>query len=159
MRMMDIPAGRYKAKGIAGSERYYPGNENKHDSVSVNLDIPSLQRTVTAYFSFAPTAAPYSIRKLQALGWRGTKPQELRNLSGIDTKEAEIEVRHETYMNEPRLKVEVVLPGVVTVANNDMGKNAFMSRIEAVYGQSKPGSIPPSALSSSKDDDDDGVPF
>src|SRR5208337_1473042 len=112
--MAEMRAGRFKARGIAGSQQYGEAGANKTLQIAVDLNIPDLGRSVTTFLYFSTAAKPYSIERLRALGWKGN---DIRDLSGIDANEVDVEVRSEPYEGKQQWRVEILTgPGRVVLA-------------------------------------------
>jgi hypothetical protein len=127
--MAEMRAGRFKGRGIKGSEQYGEAGANKTLQIAVDLNIPELGRSCTTFLYLSAAAAPYSIERLRALGWKGT---DIRNLEGIDTNEVDVEVRSEMYENKQQWRVEILTgPGRV-VLQSTVDKDAFAARLAAL---------------------------
>jgi hypothetical protein len=128
---MEIKAGRFKGRGIAGSEQYGTSGENETLQIGVDVNVPALERSVTCFLYFSPAAYPYSIDRLRAMGWEG---DDIRDLLGIDKNEIDVEIREEEYQGTKRWKVEIQSgPGKVQM-KSQIGKDDFARRFAAVTG-------------------------
>lgn len=122
-----IAAGTYRGRGIAGSEQYGT-TSNGNDQIVVDLALIDIGEQVSTFLVFSEKAAPYSVERLRALGWKGT---DLSQLSGIDSQEVEVEVRYEQYQGDEKMKVEIRTGGGRVALKNtldDKGKKAFAAK-------------------------------
>lgn len=103
---MSIKAGRYKARGVAGSEDFGKSS-NGNDQVTITLALEDGQR-VTVYLSFTEKAKPYSMERLYALGWQ---PGSDESLPGIDRNEVDVDITYEMYNGKESMKVNIVTTG------------------------------------------------
>lgn len=125
-----IPAGNYRGKAVAGSEQYGE-TSNNNDQIVIDLDLTDIGERVSTFLVFSEKAAPYSMKRLRALGWEGT---DLTNLQGIDSKEVDVEVKYEEYQGEMKMKVQIVAGGTVTLEKkfDDKGKKAFAAKFASL---------------------------
>jgi len=127
--MADMKAGRFKGRGVAGSEQYGDAGANKTLQVAIDLVLPELGRSVSTFLFFSKDAAPYSIERLRALGWEGN---DIRNLKGIDKNEVDVEIISEMYEGKQQWRVNILTgPGRVTLANT-VNKDEFAARLAAL---------------------------
>src|SRR5580704_6180008 len=101
--------GRYKAKGIHGSGQWGQSSQSESLQIGIDLNVCTLRpadpadkdgwryEVFTAFWQCTPKAWPYTLRKLQALGWPGTKPEDLVSLDGIDKNVVDVQLKTETY--------------------------------------------------------------
>lgn len=148
---MSIEAGRYKGRGIAGSEQYGT-TQNGTDQIVVDLQLES-GLTVSTFLYFSDKAAKYSIQRLRALGWSGT---DLADLTGIDSNDVDVDISYEEYQGELKMKVNIVTGGTVTLDRplDDKGKKAFAARFRA-HAAAVPAAKTPNGTAPSKSD----IPF
>ncbi len=104
---MSINAGRYKARGVAGSEQFGKSSTG-NDQVAVTLALSETGQRVTAFLSFSEKAKPYSMERLYALGWT---PGSDESLPGIDRNEVDVDITHEMYNGKEQMKVNIVTVG------------------------------------------------
>ena len=104
---MSIKAGRYKARGVAGSEQFGKSSTG-NDQVAITLSLQETGERVTAFLSFAPKAKPYSTERLHALGWQPGSEEEL---PGIDRNEVDVDITYETYNGKESMRVNIVTAG------------------------------------------------
>jgi len=154
--MGDMRSGRFKARGIKGSEQFGEAGENKTLQIAVDLDIPELGRSVTTFLFMSPAAAPYSVERLRALGWKG---ENITDLSGIDANEVEVEVRSEMYQGKQQWRVEILTgPGRVTLSNT-IDKAAFAARFASLGLGLKAGGSAPTNTAGGGGGADEPPPF
>jgi hypothetical protein len=124
-----IEPGIYRGKAIAGSEQYGE-TKNHNDQIVLDLQLDTGD-TVSTFLVFSEKAAPWSIKRLRALGWQG---DNLADLTGIDSSEVDIEVKYEEYQGEMKMKVQIMVGGTVTLENqfDDKGKKAFAAKHAAL---------------------------
>lgn len=125
--------GRYKAKGIEGSQQYGLAGDKETPQIAVDLMFPD-GSSITTFLFFSAGAAPYSFQRLTALGWKGKGAQDLANLTGIGTNEVDVEVREEEYDGKVRLKAEILTgPGRVVIEKT-VDPASFAARVGALVG-------------------------
>jgi hypothetical protein len=132
-----IPAGTYRAKGIAGSEQYGV-TSNGNDQVVLDLELFDIGEMVSTFLVFTDAAAQYSIDRLRALGWSGA---DLSNLSGIDQNEVEVRVKYDVYKGEEKMKVEILTGGSRVKLQDQMddrAKKAFAAKFSSYTRGSAP---------------------
>jgi hypothetical protein len=132
---MNITEGRYKAHAIKGSEQYGEAGSGTLQ-LAIDLEVPELGRTLTAFLYFSEAATPFSIDRLRTLGWQG---DNIRDLKGIDANEVDVDVRTEVFEGQTRWRVEILTgPGRVTLTKS-LDKDAFAERVAALLsgGSSK----------------------
>lgn len=140
-----IEAGVYRGKAVAGSEQYGQ-TTNGNDQIVLDLQLETGD-TVSTFLVFSEKAAPWSMKRLRALGWQGNN---LADLTGIDSSEVDVEVRYEEYQGEMKMKVQIVAGGTVTLENqfDDKGKKAFAAKHAALAKATAPkGAAPVRATS------------
>lgn len=133
MTTMDIKAGYYKARGVAGTEQFgYASGGGEQISLELDVQISDQEtQRLTTILPFSGKAMQYSIERLKVLGWDGSN--ELR---GIDRNEVDVEVKYEVNPQKPeagpQLKVEVKTTGGRFAFRQPMGepeKRGFMSKL------------------------------
>jgi hypothetical protein len=143
-----IEAGIYRGRGAAGSEQYGE-TKNANDQIVLDLDLLDLGERVSTFLVFSEKAAPWSIKRLRALGWTG---DSLADLTGIDSSEVDVEVKYEEYNGELKMKVQIIVGGTVTLENqfDDKAKKAFAAKHAALVkstaaprGAARPAAKPP----------------
>lgn len=125
-----IEAGVYRGKAVAGSEQYGE-TSNHNDQIVLDLELLELGETVSTFLVFSEKAAPWSMKRLRALGWTGAN---LADLTGIDSNEVDVEVKYEEYQGELKMKVQIIAGGTVTLENqfDDKAKKAFAAKHAAL---------------------------
>ncbi len=144
MNEKKIPAGTYRAKGIAGSEQYGL-TSNGNDQIVLDLELFDIGETVSTFLVFTDAAAQYSIDRLRALGWSGS---DLSNLSGFDQNEVEVRVKYEVYKGEEKMKVEILTGGSrvkLQEQMDDRARKAFAAKFASHTKGSTPNAAPQQA--------------
>lgn len=122
-------------KGADGSWAQYGKRENgNHElllNVKLEIDGGALVRTVPLYFSQA--AAPYSLERLRALGWKG---ENLANLDGIETNEVDVEVTQEQYDGKTRNKYNIMTGAGRFTTENPQSPAMWAAEVNAAIGLS-----------------------
>ncbi len=104
---MSVKSGRYRARGVAGSEQIGKSSTG-NDQVAITLALTESGQRVTAFLSFAEKAKPYSVERLYALGWQ---PGSDDSLPGIDRNEVDVDITHEMYNGKEQMRVNIVTAG------------------------------------------------
>jgi|SRR5579859_2147207 len=123
-----IPAGAYRGKGIAGSDQ--TGHTSKGtEQLAVDLQLLDLGRRVTTFLSFSEAAAPFSIERLQAMGWTGENDGQ--HLVGIDRNEVTVILKYEEYQGKLQMRVDILTTRGFSFDKpmNDQEKRGFFSRL------------------------------
>lgn len=146
-----IAESTYRALAVKGSEQYGT-TANGHDQIVVDFDLPDIGEKVSVFLFFSEKAAPYSIKKLRAAGWRGN---DLSNLDGLGEQECVVRVSHETYNGEQKMKTDIVVGGTITLDRplDDKGKKAFAARFKSLAASA------PSAAPAQKKTGTDDIDF
>lgn len=122
-----IPAGDYRGKAIKGTEQY--GQTSKgNDQIVIELDLLDIGEKASTFLVFTDAAAPYSIDRLRALGWKG---DDLSNLDGIDANEVGVQVKYEMFEGQEKMKVQILTGGGSVKLKDqldDKGKKAFAAK-------------------------------
>jgi hypothetical protein len=142
-----IEAGTYRAHGVEGSAQTGM-TKNGNEQVAINLDLVDLGRNVTTFLPFTDAAAPYSIERLHALGWKGGEDP---SFPGISENEVQVQIKYETYQGKEQMKVDIVTGnGRVSLKDpmNDVQRRGFMSRLAKLVKQS--GTAAPAATTNTK---------
>jgi hypothetical protein len=139
--MARIEEGTYRARAVEGSEQY--GQTSKgNDQIVIDLDLETGDRVSTFLF-FSEKAAPHSIKRLRACGWKGN---DLSDLKGIGAEEVDVRVYYEDYEGKESMKVEIATGGTVVLADKDRydakGKAAFAKRFQNLVSSVKPDTKP-----------------
>lgn len=152
--MSDIPAGRYKARAVKGSEQYLL-EDGKAARISILLDVPSLGKKVTVFLPITQQAYPFSFDKLRTLGWDGKSASDLESLETIDKNEVEVDIRYKSYQGKQHMNVDIVAnkPQSNFKFANAVDKSVFMAKVLATLGNA---SVDKSSITPSPMDD---IPF
>lgn len=153
-----IEPGIYLGRAIAGSEQY-GSTSNGNDQIVININLLDLGETVSTFLVFSDKAAPWSMKRLRALGWTGS---DLTNLEGIDSQDVDVEVKYEEYQGEMKMKVQIVAGGTVTLENqfDDKGKKAFAAKFASLAKSTTPAkAAKPASRSDATPSSADDIPF
>lgn len=146
---MDIKAGFYKARGVAGTEQYgYASGGGEQLSLELDVQISDQESVrLTTILAFAGKAMQYSIERLKALGWDGSN--ELR---GIDRNEVDVQVKYELNPQKPneppQMRVEIKTNGGRFAFKQPMGepeKRGFLANLAKEAKQLEAGGPPAAA--------------
>lgn len=135
---MAIRLGRFKARGIIGSEQYGTSGQNKTLTITIDLAVPALGQNVGTYLYFSPASASFSLERLQLMGWRG---KDIRDLTGIDANEVEIDITEEEYGGKKRMKVEISTGGKASPGES-LSKDDFAAGFNGIIAKMPPDDIP-----------------
>ncbi len=125
-----MPTGRFKATPIPGTLQFgtSPGG---HEQIGIDLKLEN-GVTCTAFLIFSEGAKPYSMERLQKLGW----PGEGHPLNESDlTKEVEVDISYRQYNGEEKLDVSIVTDGgrvKMQSTMDDAQKQGFLTRLTGV---------------------------
>lgn len=131
---MSIKAGRYKARGVAGSEDFGKSS-NGNDQVAITLALSETGQRVTAYLSFTEKAKPYSMERLYALGWT---PGSDESLPGIDRNEVDVDITYEMYNGKEQMKVNIATAGGGISEENRFAPKEKKSFLQALNREAAP---------------------
>lgn len=146
---MDIKAGYYKARGVAGTEQFgLSGTGGEQISVELDVQISDQESVrLTTILAFSGKAMAISIDRLKALGWDGSN--ELR---GIDQNEVDVEVKYELNPQKPeqppQMRVEIKTNGgrfAFKAPMAEQEKRGFLSRLSQEAKRLDAGSGAPAA--------------
>ena len=143
MNDMDIQAGFYKARAVAGSEQYGT-TDNGYDQIAFEVELLEGEckgRRFTTFLVFSDAAAPFALERLRACGWAGGN-----DMTGIDKNEITVQAKYEDYKGQKKLKVEIATGGgrVTLKQQMDEGqKRGFMARLNAMAKQDAPAQTAP----------------
>jgi hypothetical protein len=138
-----MEAGIYKGKGVlpdGGKDTTPKFGDANTGTLQLYVDLElrgkdgSFAGRATTFLTFTDKAAVFSIERLRALGWQGTKVEDLKSLAGIDKNEVEVEVRNEVYNGKTQMKVEIVT-GRVAAPDKPVATDIALARIAAMLGQ------------------------
>lgn len=125
-----LAPGSYKARAVAGAEQFTTsssGGEQIVIELAVQTGASSTERVKT-FLAFSGNAAPLSIRRLRALGWRG---DDITRLVGIDANEVTAIVKLQTYDGKTRTVVEIATPREARPLD-DSAKRSFRERMRGL---------------------------
>lgn len=125
---MAIQAGMYKGRGVEGSVQYGT-TKNGHDQIVLDLQLSGTNEVVSTFLIFSEAAAPYSMKRLRALGWKGRTPDDLANIKGISSEEVDVSVYFEEHNGKQQMKVDIVTGGTVVL------KDQMDTRGRKLFGQ------------------------
>lgn len=135
--MSKIEAGTYKARGIEGSVQKGTST-NGTEQLAIDLNVPSLGRSVTTFLYFSDAALPYALDRLRALGWEGGEDPKF---PGISKNEVDVQIRYETFEGKEQMKVEIWTGGGRPVLKAPMSaqeERGFMSRVSKAAKDAPP---------------------
>lgn len=144
--------GYFKARGVAGSDQH--GNAaNGSEQIAIDLDVqvtPTETRRMTTILSFSGRAVPYSIERLEALGWDRSADLPMR---GLDRNEVDVEIKWErnptTGEEQQRVEIKTTAGRFTFKAPmSDMQKRGFMAKLaetakQQAHASANPGEWPP----------------
>lgn len=145
----DPKPGNYMGKAIKGSEQYGESHGGNPELL-LQVIIPELAtpdapqgRIFTTVLYFSAEAAPYSIPRLRALGWKGT---DLSDLTGIDENEVMVNIAWpvDPGDNKAKLKVQIGSGAGTFSTKKPVDPKAFAARVGAIAG------LPPTASAAPK---------
>jgi len=143
----ELKPGRYKARAVRGSEQYGEAGDNATPQIAIDMQVPSLNRTLTTFLFFSSAAAPYSYERLRALGWEDS--QGLENLAAIDRNEVEVNVTTETYQGKLQVRCDIATGNGKVTLQKTVDKKSFAARVKAITGSG--GAAPPLPVGGGKD--------
>jgi hypothetical protein len=126
----DVKEGMYRVRGIQGSQEYGDSKAGFPELLLL-VTVLDLKMDLTVSLSFHPNAAPYSIRKLRALGCESI---ELSELTGLDSKEAMAKLFYDNYSGTPVLKVEILTGGGQFHVARPVDPKVWAARVAAILG-------------------------
>lgn len=131
-----IPAGIYKAKGVAGSQQFTT-SKNGTDTMAIDLEIPALARRLQTFVYLSPKAIQFAVERLRALGWDGSS---IVDANGIDKNEVNVSIAYEMYDGKERMKVEIMTGGgrVEFEPMAPDAKRQLAARVAALMGTPAP---------------------
>jgi hypothetical protein len=147
----DIKVGIYKAriidpvKGGYADSAYGRSKTGKHE-LMLRVHVPDLGRVLTTPLYFSPEAMPHSVARLRAGGWKG---EDLRDLTGVDSNEIEIDVSYRMWAASEggdgslKLKVQILSGGggaFGTAAPVD--RNVWAAEVQALTGSGAGNGLP-----------------
>jgi hypothetical protein len=144
--------GQFKARAVKGSEQFGVSTGDAQ-TLQIGIDMMIAMKggnfVMTTMLFFSPKAAPFSIQRLQALGWPGSSVNDLAaalaegatHLQGIERNEVDVDVRCEEYGGRPQWRCEINGgPGKVQMVNT-LDPREFAARLR-VAASSVAGSMP-----------------
>jgi len=143
---MSIPAGTYAVRAIKGSEQY---GYAKTGTPQVGIDLEFIGgehegATATTVLYFSENAKKYAFERLRALGWSG---DDVGDLTGIDTNEAQATVTYESFEGKERMKVDIRTGGGGMRFEKTMDaaqRRAFGAQLRGDAAASRPAGAPAS---------------
>lgn len=105
MSMQDVVPGKvYKAHGVEGSARGGRAKEGGRQ-IAVDLILHELnEMRVTTIMSFEGGAKPYTLQRLEALGWDSTNAS---SFAGVGKNEVDVVAKTEEFNGVERIKFEI----------------------------------------------------
>lgn len=142
---MSIPSGTYRGKGVLNSEQLgRTPNGTEQIVLELELVVPMAgdveeRKRVSTFLYFSEKAAPYSIERLQALGWTGDDVGQ--PLVGIDRNEVDVSVSYETFEGKERMRVDILTGGgrvQLKHQMNDAERRQFGARFKSLVKSAQP---------------------
>lgn len=127
--MSEIAAGFYKGRAVAGSEQYGL-TSNGNNQIALDVNVPSINRTLTVFLYFTEAGMPYALEKLRACGWTG---DDVLNLKDVDKNEIDVSIKYEDYKGEKKMRVDISAgAGRVVLQNalDDKSKRSFQAIVK-----------------------------
>src|ERR1017187_5857158 len=135
---LDIKAGVYKGRVVKQPDGTWAqfgesknGNPEMIVDIDLKLDDAGNTRRVSTPLYFSAEAAQYSFDRLKACGWVGP---DVSDLTGVDTNEIDVEVRHEPYEGEMKTKVQIMSGGGRFNTAKPVEAKAFAAKVAAIAG-------------------------
>lgn len=123
----NIPAGFYNARAIPGTEQF--GSSDNGAQISFQVDMFEIKRQATTILAFAGKAKDISVDRLKAAGWDGNAA----GLTGLGSKEFQVEVKYETYNGKEQMRVEIKTSAFAFKKPlGETEKRVFMAEIAAL---------------------------
>lgn len=131
---MTVPAGVYKGRIVKDSAQY--GLTRKgDDQIVLDIEVALAEgevRRLSTFLYFSDAAAAYSLDRLRAGGWTG---DDVTDLTGVDTRLVDVEIKYETWEGEQRMRVQILTGGGSVRLENTMNekqKQMFAARMKAL---------------------------
>ena len=135
--MADPVAGTYKAR-ILKETFQFGESESGKPQMTMMVMIPDLGTFTTSLF-FSAEAAPYSLPKLKAAGWKGN---DLSDLSGLGDSDVLVTIKYETYEGRQQMRVELA-GGANFSPAKPLSQADFAKKVQAITSAMKGGGTPP----------------
>ena len=147
----DFPDGYYDAQAVGEADPHvlYGTSPNGNDEIAIEMKLLDLNRSVFVILSFSDAAAPFSLERLRALGWKGGS-----DMAGITANKVQVRAKTESYVDKEgnpktRQKYEI-MTGKGRFAfqkpMDDQQKRGFFARLNQIASQQgaaqKPGGYP-----------------
>lgn len=127
-----IKAGKYKARAVLSDDNEFTTNERTGTkTLKIKLNLFDLGRECYTYLYFSENAEPYSVARLNALGWSGGE-----GLDGIDKNVVDVVVKYETYNGKEGMKVEIQTFSGGAQRNSDRSEEkSFFKNLSMKHGK------------------------
>jgi len=139
----DIAEGIYDAQAVGEDEPHvaYGQSKNDNDQVAIEMKLLDLNRTVMVILSFSDAAAPFSLERLRALGWKGGD-----TMAGITANKVPVRAKWDHYTDQQgvakrSMKFEILTGGgrfSFQKPMDDGQKRGFFARLNQIASQEKP---------------------
>jgi len=139
-----IQAGNYEGKAIKDKVQL---GETTTGNLQMAIDMElfsgdQLVGVMTTFLYFTDGAAVYSYERLRALGWKGTGPDEIDKLDGIDANRVPCRVTVPEQYKDPATgamkmgssKLEIMAGGGTVTLNKPLDASTFKARLKAIGG-------------------------
>jgi hypothetical protein len=145
---MTIPHGQHKGRAVKGSIQVGE-TESGNLQIAIDMDVydtpgQSLGQ-MTTFLYFSPGAAKYSYERLQALGWKGTGPDDIDKLNDIYDNEVDVRVTQpESYKATDGTtkmgtsKLEILAGAGKVTLSKPLEMSTFKARLKALGGGGSP---------------------
>jgi hypothetical protein len=140
----DIKTGIYKGRAIdpvkgGYVEQAYGKSKSGIPELLLRVEIPAIGRVLTTPMYFSLEAAPHSVSRLRACGWRG---EDLADLTGVDTNEIDVDVSYRVWSQAEggdgsmKLKVQILSGGGGAFgSSNPTSPREFAANVAAITGK------------------------
>lgn len=136
MSIEALKDGIYKGKGVEGGVQW---GEKDNGNLELILDLmletddgPVKGQT---FLYMTESAAPYSIERLKALGWKGESYADLHSLAGIGDKIVDVQKFSQVYEGKPQHKLQIVSGGGRFETKKPVDPKLFAARVAAIMGK------------------------
>jgi hypothetical protein len=140
----DIKTGIYKARAIdpvkgGYVEQAYGKSKSGIPELFLRVEISSIGRVLTTPLYFSAEAAPYSVSRLRACGWKG---EDLSDLTGVDANEIDVDISYKIWSQadggdgSSKLKVQILSGGSGAFgSSNPVSPREFAASVAALTGK------------------------
>jgi hypothetical protein len=150
--------GQFKARAVKGSEQFGV-SAGDAQTLQIGIDMQVAMKAgdfiMTTMLFFSAKAAPFSIQRLQALGWKGSSTNDLvaalaegaMHLEGIERNIVDVDIRCDDYQGRPQWRCEINGgPGKVQMVNL-LDPREFAARLRVAAASVAGGGLPAAGTS------------